>query len=108
MLIKLLLLSAVIYLFNIPFGYWRANVKKFSLQWALAIHLPIPFIILLRIVSNVGFGAETYVFFVIAFFSGQLTGKKLFEINKTKFLVELSSCLVMDIYRNKKYGRKNP
>ncbi len=100
-MLKLFLLALLIFFFNIPFGYWRANVKKFSLQWALAIHLPIPFIILIRIVSNVGFGIESYVFFVSAFFFGQLSGKKLFEYLKLK-KGSLTSCLVMDLVRIKK------
>ncbi len=99
---KLFLLSLLIFVFNVPFGYWRANVKKFSLQWALAIHVPIPFIIILRIVSDVGFGIESYVFFVAAFFLGQLTGKKLFESFKTKNFSQLSSCLPMDLVRIRK------
>ena len=97
MFAKLFLLSVFIFLLNVPFGYWRANVKKFSKQWALAIHLPIPFVIAIRIFSNVGFGIETYVFFVSAFFLGQFAGKKIFEIFKEKFRVPLTSCLVMDL-----------
>ncbi len=34
---------------NIPFGMYRSRLRKFSLAWFVAIHLPIPFIILTRI-----------------------------------------------------------
>lgn len=34
---------------NIPFGMYRARQRKFSVAWFVAIHLPIPFIILTRI-----------------------------------------------------------
>jgi hypothetical protein len=98
-MIKLILLSLIIYIFNIPFGYWRTNVRKFSLQWALAIHVPIPFIIALRILSNIGFGIETYIFFVSAFFLGQLTGKKIFEVLKLKLNQAQTSCLVVDVFQ---------
>jgi hypothetical protein len=99
---KLTLFSILIFLFNIPFGYWRANVKKFSVQWALSVHVPIPFVILIRIYGNVGFGIESYVFFVTAFFLGQLTGKKLFEYFSKAHDIEQSSCLVMDLVKIKR------
>ena len=34
---------------SIPCGYIRQNYKKYSFMWFLLIHLPIPFIVLLRI-----------------------------------------------------------
>jgi hypothetical protein len=34
---------------SIPCGYFRQNFPKFSLMWWVLIHLPIPFIVLLRI-----------------------------------------------------------
>ena len=37
------------FLVNIPFGWLRRNEKKFSFKWLLYIHLPIPFIIALRL-----------------------------------------------------------
>jgi len=34
---------------SIPFGYIRQNYPKYSFMWFLLIHLPIPFIMYLRI-----------------------------------------------------------
>lgn len=34
---------------SIPCGYIRQNYKKYSFMWFFLIHLPIPFIVLLRI-----------------------------------------------------------
>ncbi len=34
---------------SIPCGYLRQNYPKFSFMWFLLLHLPIPFIILLRV-----------------------------------------------------------
>ncbi len=34
---------------SVPCGYIRQNYKKYSFMWFLLIHLPIPFIVLLRI-----------------------------------------------------------
>jgi len=88
----------VVLLFNIPFGYWRFNVRKLSLQWFLAVHLPVPFIILLRFGMDIGFHWITYIFLVAAFFMGQLIGGKIHQSRKQSKTV--SSCLVMDLYRN--------
>lgn len=34
---------------NLPFGSYRTITRKFSLAWWLAIHLPIPLILVVRI-----------------------------------------------------------
>ena len=39
----------ITFLMNTPFGWLREGVKKFSLPWFLYVHLPIPFIIALRL-----------------------------------------------------------
>jgi hypothetical protein len=93
-----------IFVFNIPFGYWRANVIKYSFQWALAIHIPVPFIILLRIYSNIGFQLYTYPILVGAFFLGQISGKYLFTERKKINLSPITSCLVMDLYHSYSKG----
>lgn len=96
---KLLILMILILLFNIPFGYWRANVKKYGFQWYLAIHLPVPPIILARILSDVGFHWSTYIFLVGGFFMGQLTGGKIYHWWISRERKRISSCLVMDFYQ---------
>ena len=45
---KLLALIILIIVLNFPFGSYRLLTRKFSLAWWLSIHLPIPFIIVLR------------------------------------------------------------
>ncbi len=97
---SLLLVTLSVFAFNIPFGYWRANVKKFSLQWALAIHIPVPFIILLRIYSNIGFELYTYPILVFAFFTGQFIGSKFYGKRRQSGYIPLTSCLFMDMIRN--------
>lgn len=95
---KLLIISILVLVFNIPFGYWRSNVRAYSLQWFLAIHIPVPFIIALRLVSEIGFAWYTYVFLVTAFFLGQKTGAVMMKkIHRACQCA--SSCLVMDLMR---------
>lgn len=91
--------SILIFIANIPFGYWRANVKVFSLQWFLAVHLPVPAIIAVRLYSKIGFEWYTYIFAVTAFFVGQYFGKILNRWFKRKHLDLISSCLFMDVCR---------
>jgi len=97
---NLVIIALTIFVFNIPFGYWRANVKKFSLQWALSIHLPIPVVILLRIYGGIGFALYTYPILVGAFFGGQYLGKLIFNSFRQNNSFEPSSCMVMDLKRN--------
>lgn len=95
---KLILIAILVFLLNIPFGYWRANVKRFSLQWYLAIHIPVPFIVAMRIIGEIGFNWYTYVFLVAGFFLGQKFGSMLMKRIHTRCQVE-SSCLFMDLIR---------
>lgn len=77
-ILKILILSLIIFIINLPFGYFRGKSKKYSFKWFLYIHLPIPLIVFLRIYSNIGFAFYTYPIFVAAFFFGQTVGA-LFE-----------------------------
>ncbi len=79
---NILIVSILVLIINVPFGMWRANTKKFSLQWVLSIHLPIPAVVALRFLFNLGFKWWTYPFLVAAFFLGQLTGKKVSDYRK--------------------------
>ena len=45
-IIGLIILTFVV---SVPCGYLRQNFKKYSFMWFLLIHLPIPFIVLLRL-----------------------------------------------------------
>jgi hypothetical protein len=97
---NLFLVAVSVLVFNLPFGYWRANVKRFSLQWVLAIHLPVPFVIGLRLLSGLGFQLFTYPVLVGAFFVGQFAGKHIFNYRKSKLFYPLTSCLIWDIIKS--------
>jgi hypothetical protein len=76
-------------------------VRRYSLQFFLAIHIPVLLIILFRIFSGSGFEVMTLFFTVPAFFLGQLAGSKIYSLRKLKDAVPLTSCLVMDLVRVK-------
>jgi hypothetical protein len=95
---KLIIISLVVLLLNVPFGYWRRNVRRLSLQWFLAIHIPVPVIIALRLTTGIGFAWYTYLFLVAAFFSGQQAGSMLLKPVHKKCHQD-SSCIFMDLIR---------
>lgn len=95
---KLFIVAILVFIINIPFGYWRANVQRFSVQWFLAIHIPVPFIIGLRMLSGIGFAWYTYVFLVGSFFLGQKFGSLVLKWVHLR-CNQYSSCMVMDLIR---------
>lgn len=72
MLVKLLLVLAITILINLPFGYWRRGLRKFSLPWWLAIHLPVPLVIAFRIGLKIPYAAVPAV--ILAAVLGQWVG----------------------------------
>ena len=95
---SLIYISVLVFVLNIPFGYWRANVKSYSAQWFLAIHIPVPFIVAFWLLFDLGFHLETYVFMVGAFFLGQRLGAFIMKAVHHRCKQD-SSCMVMDLYR---------
>ncbi len=71
-MLSLIELMLTVLLINIPFGYWRSKADKFSRQWMMAVHLPVPLVFLLRIIS--GFGLTIIPLLMLSFASGQFIG----------------------------------
>jgi hypothetical protein len=67
--IGIIILAFVI---SIPCGYLRQNFKKYSFMWFLLIHLPIPFIVLLRV--KAGFGWQFIPLTLGGSVAGQIIG----------------------------------
>lgn len=98
-LIRLSAVTLSVFVLNIPFGYWRESVRKFSASWVLAIHLPVPLVVLMRIYAGIGFVWYTYPLLVGAFFLGQYIGVRLHRRMALRLGAPLSSCMVMDVWR---------
>ncbi|HYA87387.1 MAG TPA: hypothetical protein VEI57_10035 [Nitrospirota bacterium] len=94
---NLLTIAFFVFLLNIPFGYWRANVRKFSFAWFLSVHAPVPFIIALRLLSGMGFQLITFPIMIAAYFVGQFAGSRLYTMRRKKDGLRVSSCLVWDL-----------
>ncbi len=69
--------AGMIFLINLPFGWWRARLKKLSPMWFVAIHLPVALAIAIRISIGVPLRLVTLPLFVVAFFLGQTMGGRL-------------------------------
>lgn len=80
-LLTLLILTLITLILNLPFGYLRSKANKFSLRWFLYIHLPIPFVILMRV--WMGFGYTAIPALLVGAMAGQLLGGYL-NLNKVK------------------------
>lgn len=72
---SLIELMLVVFLINLPFGYWRFKNAKFSRGWMMAIHIPVPIVMALRIFA--GFGLATIPLLVVAFAGGQFIGGRI-------------------------------
>jgi hypothetical protein len=91
--------AAIVFAINIPFGYWRANTRRFNWQWILAIHLPVAAMVGLRFGFDLGWGWETYVVLVSTFVGSQYLGGWLHGWWQRSFPTPATSCLIMDIGR---------
>lgn len=78
------IVALIVFLFNLPFGYWRASSRKFSVQWILAIHAPVPLVIALRVFSGLGWRFITFPALIGAFLGGQFVGGKVYAWRNRK------------------------
>jgi hypothetical protein len=69
------LLVGLALLVNVPFGWFRAGTRRFSLAWFLCIHLPIPLLFLLR--HELGLSLWAVPFSLAGAVLGQVFGGRL-------------------------------
>jgi len=72
--LNIYLTALVVFALNLPFGFWRASTQKFKTSWFLAIHIPVPVVIILRYATGIGWSFITFPILIGAFFTGQLIG----------------------------------
>jgi len=63
---------------NLIAGAWRSTQRRLSWRWFLAIHLPIPFVIGLRLLLDIGWSWIPLM--VVCALTGQLLGAWLFGL----------------------------
>jgi hypothetical protein len=74
---RVLVVAVCVFVVNVPFGFWRAGTRKLSGPWFVAVHAPVPLVILARWASGLGFQLATVPVFAGAFFAGQIVGGRL-------------------------------
>ena len=74
---KLLLIGLAVIAVNLPFGFWRTGVRRFSLPWFFAVHAPVPLVIGFRLASGIGWQPATFPLMVGAYVVGQLCGGRM-------------------------------
>ncbi len=72
--------ALLVFVVNLPFGYWRASARRRSGQWLLALLLPVPLVIALRVFPGLGFQLWSFPAMVGAFFLGQFVGGRVRNI----------------------------
>ncbi|HEY9246381.1 MAG TPA: hypothetical protein VIO11_05990 [Candidatus Methanoperedens sp.] len=81
-MLSLIELMLIVSFINVPFGYWRCKTDKFSKQWMMAVHMPVPLVFLLRMLS--GFGWKEIPLLMLSFAAGQFIGgniKKFLDLH---------------------------
>ncbi len=70
---------------NLPFGAYRITTRRFSWRWFVAVHLPIPFVIIMRL--SLGLGWWFVPFMLAATVAGQLLGSRLYTLWRARHAV---------------------
>lgn len=74
---RLVPLAVAVAALNVPFGYWRAGLRKYSASWFVAIHAPVPLVVALRLLAGLAWQLATFFVLAAAFFTGQLVGARV-------------------------------
>ncbi len=68
------IIAGLIFVINMPFGFWRAGVRRFSVAWFAAIHMPVILAIGIRVLAGMPLLTSALPLFMAAFFLGQFAG----------------------------------
>jgi len=74
---KYALAIAATFVVNLPCGWWRGGLRKFSPAWFVAVHAPVPVVVGLRWALGLPFRWALLPLFVAAYFGGQFVGNRL-------------------------------
>ncbi len=65
---------------NLPFGYVRGGFRKLSFWWFVAIHAPVPLVIIIRKFHDLKLTWGLAPFLLGSFFLGQFLGRKIYKL----------------------------
>jgi hypothetical protein len=72
--------ALLVFLVNLPFGYWRASARRLAGAWFLALLLPLLLVVTLKIYSGLGWKWLSLPVLVGALCLGQFVGGRLRNI----------------------------
>ena len=72
------------FIINLPFGYFRGGFRKLSFMWFLMIHLPVPFVVIIRRFNHLHLTWALAPFLIGSFFLGQFAGRKIYKLKPFK------------------------
>lgn len=75
---RVLITCLATFIVNLPFGYLRGGFRKLSIWWFVAIHAPVPLVILIRKFHDLELTWSLAPFLLGSFFLGQFAGRKLY------------------------------
>jgi hypothetical protein len=70
-------LAVFAFMVNLPFGWWRAGLRKLSPAWFVAVHAAVPLVIGARLALGLPFRWLFVPLYAAAYFSGQALGARL-------------------------------
>lgn len=76
---RVLITCLATFFINLPFGYWRGGLRKLSVLWFVAIHAPVPLVIIIRKFHKLELSWGLAPFLLGSFFLGQFLGRKLYQ-----------------------------
>ncbi len=74
---QVLLAALGTFVVNLPFGWMRESTRKFSVGWFLAVHAPVPMVMLIRRAAGVSLGWRTLPALLLSYFLGQAVGARV-------------------------------
>jgi len=69
---------------NLPFGYLRGGFRKLSFWWFVAIHAPVPLVIIVRKFHDLQLTWGLAPFLLGSYFIGQFMGRKIYKLRPYK------------------------
>jgi hypothetical protein len=73
-LVRIVAVLAVVVLVTLPFGFYRAYTRKFSVRWFLAIHVPVILVFLARFEAHLSYAFIPFT--CLAFTAAQMLGAR--------------------------------
>jgi hypothetical protein len=70
------ILVLIVFVGNLPFGYWRESVERFSAPWFVAVHAMVPVILAARLGLDLPFDWAMLPPMVLAYLAGQALGAR--------------------------------